>query len=179
MNDRTFSQLDRRTAQIFQAVQVGTVPPNSDAVRELAELIGALEDQPVKPLVVARLTVVRALGNVTIIEVHSDATFSCFYHIFTQVGKRRSTKRLVRTASRNEGLLPYYRAYLMVPGLKVLAEHWSRQPGVSSVKIRIIKKRAYRQLLSARPDELGLTHTSVRLPLVPYPSSLNRPARSS
>ena len=153
----TFTQLDTRTAQIFGAIQAGQIGPGSDALNELAQLLVATDDAPVKPSVVARLTVVRALGNVTIIEVHSDATFSCFYHIFTQVGKRRSTKRLVRTASRNEGLLPYYRAYLMVPGLKVLAEHWSRQPGVSSVKIRIIKKRAYRKLLSARPDELGLT----------------------
>ena len=166
--NRTFSQLDQRTDRIFNAIQAGTVPPNSDAVSEFAELIGALEDQPVKPVVVARLTVIREVGNRTIVEVSDDATFSSFYRIFTQIGNRRSTKKFVRAASRNEGLLPYYRAYLMVPGLKVLAEHWSRQPGVSSVKIRIIKKRTYRQLLSARPDQLGLTHVSTRLPVHPF-----------
>ena len=124
-----------------------------------------LQVAPAKPIVVARLTVTRAVGNVTIIEVYEDATFSNFYHISTQVGKRRSTKRLVRVANRNEGIQPYYRAHLVQPGLKGLAEHWQKMPGVASVKVRIIKGRAYRRLINATPDQLGLTRMPVRMPL--------------
>jgi hypothetical protein len=111
------------------------------------------------------MTVTREVGNLTIIEVHEDATFSRFYHIFTQVGKRRSTKRLVRSANRNEGLRPYFQAHLMQPGLERLAEHWKKQPGVASVKVRIIKKRAYQKLISTTPDQLGLVKTSVNIPM--------------
>ncbi len=116
--------------------------------------------------VVARLTVTRALGNLTIIEVRADATFHSFYQVYTQTGRRRSTKHLVRTADRNEGLHPYYRAYLLQPGLEKIAEQWQKQPGVTSVKVRIINKRAYRRLISAQPDELGLTaERPVRIPV--------------
>lgn len=144
--ERTFTTVDRPLARIFAGVQV-------------------LEVAPAKPIVVARLTVVREVGNRTIIEVNEDATFSSFYHISTQVGQRRSTKRLVRVANRNEGIQPYYRAHLVQPGLKGLAEHWQKMPGVVSVKIRIIKGKAYRRLINATPDKLGLTRTSVRFPL--------------
>lgn len=161
--NKTFTQLDQRTDRILAAV--AQLPVSTETFVELAELGQVLEDAPVKPVVVARLIVTRALGNRTIIEVHEGATFSAFYRIYTQTGNRRSTKRLVRTASRNEGLQPYFRAHLMVPGLKTLAEHWSRQPGVSAVKVRIIRKRAYRKLLSARPDELNMVTSKVNLPL--------------
>jgi hypothetical protein len=114
--------------------------------------------------VVARLTVTRAIGNTTIIEVQADATFNGFYRIYTQIGKRRSTKRLVRTANRNEGLRPWYQAYRLTPGLEKLAEFWRNQPGVTTVTVRLIKRRAYDKLITARPDLLGLTKTSVQLP---------------
>jgi len=166
MNNLTTNQLERRAATIIRAVRVGKVPPTSDAIAELAEITEVISDAPpVKPVVVARLTVVRAVGCRTIIEVQEDASFHTFYKFFTQQGNRWSTKRLVRTANRNEGLLPYYQAYRMTPGLEKLAERWQTMPGVSSVKIRILKKRAYRKLLSARPDELGLTHSPVRMSL--------------
>lgn len=115
--------------------------------------------------VIARMTVTRSLGNLTIIEVREDATFSSFYQVYTQTGKRRSTKRLVRTANRNEGLQPYFQAYRMQPGLEKIAEYWQKRPNVTSVKVRIIKKRLYRKLISARPDELGLVKTKVNIPI--------------
>jgi hypothetical protein len=109
-----------------------------------------------KSNVVARLTGTREIGNVTIIEVHKDATFHEFYRIYTQVGRRRSTKRLVRTANRNHGLEPWFAAHRMQPGLEVLAAKWRERKGLT-VKLRIIKKRAYRKLINAPADQLGLT----------------------
>ena len=98
--ERTFTQLDSRSDRILSAIQTGTLDPKSDAFRELAELQIPLEVAPVKPIVVARMTVIREVGNLTIVEVYEDAMFSNFYHISTQVGKRRSTKRLIRIANR-------------------------------------------------------------------------------
>lgn len=113
--------------------------------------------------VVARLIVIRDVGCRTVIEVWEDATFSRFYHFFTQEGNRRSTKQAVRAASRNEGI-PAYQIFRVQPGLERLAEAWRKQPGVTAVTVRIIRRRAYRKLISARPDELGLTKTH-RLPI--------------
>jgi len=116
-------------------------------------------------LVVARLTAIRKVGTKLIIEVRSDASFGCFYQYFTQDSNRRSTKTLIRTASRNEGLHPWYRAYRMQPGLEVIAARLLDQTQFVSVKVRIIKKRVYRQLLETVPDVLGLTkvaHTTDR-----------------
>lgn len=115
--------------------------------------------------VIARMTVTRSSGQINLIEVREDATFSTFYQVYSQIGKRRSTKRLIRHGDRNEGLHPHYQAYLMQPGLEKLAEHWSKLPGVQSVKVRIIRKRLYRKLISARPDELGLVTTKVNIPI--------------
>jgi hypothetical protein len=160
------TQLDRRAATILRAVRTGNVTPDSDALAELAEIAEVISasDRPVKPIVVARLTVTRAVGCKTIIEVQADATFHSFYRFHTQQGNRRSTKQLVRTANRNEGLRPYFQAYRMTPGLEKLAEFWKQHPGVTAVTVRIIRRRAYRKLITARPDELGLTKTSVKLP---------------
>ncbi len=105
---------------------------------------------------VARLTVTREIGNVMIIEVHETASFHTFYWIYSQIGKRRSTKRLVRTANRNEGLKPWYAAYRMQPGLEVLAESWKQQPGVKTVTLRILRKRIYKKLIQSPADALGL-----------------------
>lgn len=110
-----------------------------------------------KSVVVARLTAIRNVGVRTIIEVHSDASFHSFYHCYTQDGMKRSTKMLIRSVSRNEGLYPWHRAYGMTPGLEVLATRMRDQKQFSSVKIRILSKRAYRQLLEAAPDVLGMT----------------------
>jgi hypothetical protein len=174
----TERQLDRRTATILRAVRVGKVPSNSDALAELAEITEAISDRPMKPIVVARLTATRAVGCKTIIEVCEDATFNSFYRFFTQQGNRRSTKKLVRTANRNEGLRPYFQAYRMTPGLEKLAEFWRNHPGVTAVTVRIIKRRAYKRLITARPDELGLTKTSVQLPRPSFsPSGSLRSAR--
>ena len=123
--------------------------------------------------VVARLTVTRALGAVTVIEVHEGATFSEFYRFFTQDGRRRSTKRLVRKANRNEGLAPWG-AHLQQPGLEVLAEAWRKMKNVDQVRIRIIQKRAYRRLISANPSELGQVKVAARF--APEPAYLATPA---
>jgi hypothetical protein len=109
--------------------------------------------------VIARLTVIRKNGMRTIVEVSTGATFSRFYRFYRQHGAKRSTKEFVRTASRNEGL-PVVNSHLYKPGLDVI-EQRLRSFGVPSnpvtrVTLRIIKRRAYKRLLSARPDELGL-----------------------
>jgi hypothetical protein len=116
-----------------------------------------------KKIVLARLTVEREVGVKTIIEVHADATFQTFYHYYTQDGRRRGTKRLVRKANRNEGLYPWHQAYRMRPGLDVIAAHFRQMPHVAKVTVRIIRKRAYRKVLEAAPDALGpLTRTVSR-----------------
>lgn len=119
---------------------------------------------------VASLTVIRENGRRTIVEIHRDATFHQFFRFFVQDGNRWSTKTEVRTASRNEGL-PIINAHLHKPGLEVIERRLhifnkSSNPVVSS-KIRIFKKRLYKKLLSARPDELGqtrLTHRDLNAP---------------
>ena len=103
--NRTFSQLNKRSAQILKGIQAGTVSKNCDAIRELAEINDALEDAPIRPEVVARLTVIRKNGLRTIVEVHADAKFYSFYHFYRQVGSKRSTKELIRSSNRNEGSL--------------------------------------------------------------------------
>lgn len=109
-----------------------------------------------KSKVVARLTVIRVDNTRLIIEVHCDSTFSSFYHYYTQVGLRRSTKTQIRVANRNEGLTPHYRAYRMTPRLEVIGKKLSAAG--AQVKIRIIRKREYRRLINAAPDVLGLVH---------------------
>lgn len=132
-----------------------------------------------KAQVIARLTVTRQDGKRTIVEVPADATYHAFYHMYTQQGARRSTKRLVRTANRNEGL-PITNAHLHRPGLERLQERLesfgAQTNPVTKSQIRIIRKRAYRKLLEAAPDTLGLvkapTFTDVRLlpkPILRYP----------
>ncbi len=121
--------------------------------------------------VIARLTAIRAIGVRTIIEVQEDATFVSFYHYFTQDGLKWSTKKFVRTANRNESLLPHYRAYRLQPGLEAIAEHLKTMPQFTSIKIRIIRKRAYRKLLAAAPDALGI----VKVKSQPDPRLLPKP----
>lgn len=119
---------------------------------------------------VARLTVTRQNGRRVIVEVHADATFSRFYKFHVQDGNRWSTKTEVRTASRNE-YLPVINTHLHQPGLDVIDARLkvfnkTSNPVVSS-KIRIFKKRLYKKLVSARPDELGqtkLTRTDLNAP---------------
>ena len=159
----TTKQLNKRFDQVLGSFQTGAVRPDSEAISELADLATALEDTPVKPIVVARLTVTRAVGNITIIEVCEDATFHEFYSFYTQTGRRRSTKRLVRTANRNEYLKPYVRQTHV--GLEAVAAYWLTMPGVASVKIRIIRKRAYRKLLSAAPEKLNVKTLHLNIPL--------------
>jgi len=118
----------------------------------------------IKPVVVARLTITRANGKRTIIEIHQGATFHKFYNFFTQDGARRSTKRQLRTASRNE-YLPVINAHLHQPGLDVIEKQLKgvlaqTNPVVKTI-LRIIKKRAYKKLLNASPDALGLTRVNI------------------
>src|SRR6185436_626734 len=108
----------------------------------------SLSGTKAKRVVVARLTVIREVGVRTIVELYEDATFSSFYQFFTQDGARRSTKKYIRSANRNEGLSPWYRAYRMKPGLAAVAEHFKTMPNITSVKVRIIKRRAYKKLLN-------------------------------
>lgn len=120
-----------------------------------------------KSEVIARLTVTRMDGKKTIVEVSADASFHSFYRYFRQEGNRRRTKQLIRTANRNEGIpLPSARE---LPGLDLILKRLMNYQGESNPivghRMRIIKKRAYRKLLSARPDELGLVKTGSNIPL--------------
>jgi hypothetical protein len=116
-----------------------------------------------KSNVIARLTVTRANGWKTIVTVEADASFSSFYKYFKQYGLKRSTKELIRTANRNESLNPI-NAHLQTPGLdrieKRLAAYQSQSNPIVSTKLRIIRKKAYRRLLAAAPDVLGMAKTS-------------------
>lgn len=127
-----------------------------------------------KKVLVARLTASRGVGVRTIIEVYTDASFHSFFNYFTQDGARYSTKTLIRTANRNEGLSPWHRVYRMLPGLEVLAARMLDMKQFVSVKVRIIKKRAYRQLLNAAPDVLGLTKVKREWFDVPAPRPILR-----
>jgi hypothetical protein len=164
----TTKQLDRRAATIMRGVRTGIVTTKSDSIRELIELTEALSDQPVKPVVVARLTVTRQNGVRTIVEVWSNATFNSFYRFFHQDGARRSTKRLIRTSWRNEGISWIGFEHLHPAGLETIAKrlafYASQSNPVVKSKLRIIQRKAYRRLLRVSPDQLGLTKMS-RLPI--------------
>ena len=128
--------------------------------------------------VLARLTVIRQNGVRTIVEVHAGATFHRFYSYYRQQGAKRSTKEMIRTASRNEGLNPVA-AHRQMPGLKtiavrLLALQATTNP-VISTKIRIMQARAYKKLINAAPDQLGLTKVSVGF--APEPAYLCTQAR--
>jgi hypothetical protein len=114
--------------------------------------------------VVARLTVTRANGMRTIVEVWADAGFHTFYRYFRQNGARRSTKTPIRVASRNEGISWMRFEPLHPAGLETIASRLEKYAAQSNPvvgkKLRIIQRRAYRKLLTARPDELGLTQTA-------------------
>jgi len=121
-----------------------------------------------KSNVIARLTIIRTDGKKTIVEVQPGATFHAFYRVYVQEGRRWSTKRQVRVASRNEGLMAT-NAHLQTPGLEAFAKRIAvfqstTNPVVSS-KIQIIKKRVYRRLLAAAPEALGLTKCRVNVPM--------------
>ena len=110
--------------------------------------------------ILARLTVTREDDSKVIVEVHANATFHAFYRFYTQQGRRRSTKKLTRCASRNEGLHPV-NAHLQVPGLEILAlrfmhNRFGNSP-IANVKIKYFSKKGYRKLIKASPDQLGLT----------------------
>jgi len=124
-----------------------------------------------KKVVIARLTAIRAVGVRTIIEIHEDATFSSFFNFYSQDGMRYSTKKLIRFANRNEGLAPWHRAYRMTPGLDVLAKRFEAMPQFAKVTIRILKRRAYLNLLEAAPDVLGI----VKVNCQPDPRLMPKP----
>lgn len=125
-----------------------------------------------KNTLVARLTIRWEVGVDTLIEVHSLATFHAFYHFFSQQGRKTSTRKFVRTASRNEGILSYS-AHLR-PGLEMLALQWARLPHVKSVSVRIYKKRLYKKLIEANPSALGM---SIVRPIFSAHKSYERPSR--
>lgn len=110
--------------------------------------------------VVARMTITRADKSKVIVEIHSDATFSSFYHFYTQQGNKRSTKTETSTANRNKGL-PTVNAHLYEPGLHMVQKSIEAIRGgnfaqITSITVRILRRRMYRQLLQASPDVLGL-----------------------
>ena len=149
----TTKQLDRRAATILRGIRSRQVTPDSDALAELAEITDVISDRPVKPTVVARLTVTRASGRRTIVEVREGCKFASFYHFYLQDGARRSTKKWYRNGSRSEA-----------PNLAAILERMKNfavesNPVISS-KLRIIERRAYERLISASPNELGLTKVS-------------------
>jgi hypothetical protein len=118
---------------------------------------------------IAQLTLTRKDGKKTIIEVQQGATFHSFYQVYIQEGRRWSTKRWVRTASRNEGLNPAI-AHLQQPGLQAVANRIAVFKAVSnpivSTKVKILKKRIYKRLLTAAPEALGMVKTSpTRIPI--------------
>lgn len=134
-----------------------------------------------KSNVVARLTVTRADGRKTIVEVRADASFHAFFHYFKQQGLRRSTKELIRVANRNEGIpVPSAREK---PGLDLILKRLEAYQGKSnpivSHRTRIMKKRAYKKLLSARPDELGMAKTRVTIPIETWRSARAIPVQIS
>ena len=136
-----------------------------------------------KPNVIARLTVARRDGHRTIVEVREGATFSRFYRFFQQQGLRRSTKRFIRSASRNESL-PVVNAHLYKPGLDVIAKKlemlFQQSNPVTRVTLRIIKKRLYKKLITASPDELGLVKVNgtIKPPSMGYIASRSWGRRS-
>lgn len=122
-----------------------------------------LTDRPTGD-VVARLTVTRQSGLRTIVEIRSSATFSDFYRFYRQQGARRSTKELLRTSWRNEGI-----AFgIDRPGLDQIASRLqafgAQRDPVTKTTLRIIKRRVYRRLLTCTPDQLGLTKERIRVP---------------
>ena len=124
-----------------------------------------MNSKPTKSPIVARLTAIRTVGVKTIIEIHADATFSNFYKWYVQ-GNRRSTKTFIRTANRNESL-PYINAHLHTPGLEAVKSRLESMKQFTSVSIRIYRKRDYRKLITAAPDQLGLTKVSSTFGKVP------------
>jgi hypothetical protein len=117
-----------------------------------AQMQSSFATKQLKPAVVARLTITRASGRRTIVEVREGSKFASFYHFYHQDGARRSTKKWIRTGSRNEA-----------PNLTALLERMKRfaaesNPVIHS-QLRIIKRRSYKKLITARPDELGLAKT--------------------
>ncbi len=126
-----------------------------------------VKDPPTQGLVIARLTLTRASGYRTIVEIRSDASFHCFYRFYKQFGARRSTKELIRVADRNEGLLGNR---VLKPGLELIASrlqtYATQTNPVLQTRLRIIKKRLYQKLLSADPEPLAL-RTQVRVPVAP------------
>lgn len=157
----TATQISKRTDRIMRAIQAGTVPAGSDAFAELAALTMQMEDQPLKPVVLARMTITRANGNRIIVEVEAGSKFSSFFKFYKQDGARRSTKAFFRHGCRNEGGMRDPRLENIAARITMVQ---SQENPVVNVKIRIIKRRAYRKLLSARPDQLGLTKMS-QLPI--------------
>lgn len=115
-----------------------------------------------KKSVVARLTVIRQDHTRVIVEVHSDATFTKFYHHYQQAGVKASSRTLLRTTNRNDGLR-HINAHDQVPGLEILALRWMHHSfgsPVVNVRIRYFQKRAYKRLLKANPTALGMMKTT-------------------
>ena len=148
----THHRLDRRANRLLRSVR--NVPSGSDVIRELAEITIKLEDAPVKPTVIARLTVSRANGRRTIVEIHADASFHSFYHFFVQEGKRRSTRQYLRAANRNEGM--FLRNYGLGAIEEKLHIYQNKSNPIVDSRLRVFKKRAYRRLLTISPDQIGL-----------------------
>lgn len=161
----TNKQMTRRADTLLRAVRSGGITPQSDAMTEIVELTDALRDEPIKPAVVARLTVQRANGVRLIVEVDESSTFNAFYRIYTQIGARRSTKQFLHNQSRGMGLSPigYHQAGLESV-LASIEKYADPANPITKKTIRILKRKLYKRLIQARPDQLGLTQMN-RLPI--------------
>lgn len=118
--------------------------------------------------VVARLTLRHRDGSQTIIEIHSNATFSCFYRWYAR-GKGQRVKSPVRTSGRSDATdLAALGERVKAQFERLAANRQSRQAAqwagrvVESIRIVILKKRAYSRLLGLSADLLpgGLAHSS-------------------
>lgn len=129
---------------------------------------------------IARLTVTRKNGWKTIVTVEADATLTSFYKFHRQHGAKRSTKELIRTAGRSEGMtLIGQGAHRQKPGLELILQrlenYGSESNPIINAKLRIIKKRAYKKLISARPDELSMVKSYVNVPRERFSRRQNTP----
>ncbi len=63
--------------------------------------------------------------------------------------------------------------------LKRLEAYQGESNPIITKRLRIIKKRAYKKLISARPDELGMAKTRVNIPIETWRSARAIPVQIS
>jgi hypothetical protein len=149
----TSKQLDRRANSILSAARSGRMAPTGDTLVELVEITEAISDQPVKPVVIARLTLTRQDNTRIVVEIHRDVRFASFYRYYSQQGNKRSTKSHVRTGGRHEA------ASLEGVAINFKTRERADNPS-TNIRLKIFLKREYRRLIAAGAGELGLSRMS-------------------